>query len=87
MGNLPIKNFNLLRRSFVVTGEHEKVHAAASVMSKATETDSRVEVPGRKKENFWMPDPKTGNFIPERHFGEIDVAELREKKLSKKEEQ
>ncbi|GLJ10829.1 hypothetical protein SUGI_0136050 [Cryptomeria japonica] len=26
----------------------------------------------------WMPDPVTGNFIPEDHFGEVDIAELRE---------
>lgn len=30
---------------------------------------------------FWMRDPKTGNWIPESHFKEIDVAELREKLL------
>lgn len=33
---------------------------------------------------FWMKDPKTGNWMPENHFDEVDVAELREKLLSKK---
>ncbi|XP_026429875.1 protein SENESCENCE-ASSOCIATED GENE 21, mitochondrial-like [Papaver somniferum] len=39
-----------------------------------------------KKSNraFWMKDPKTGNWIPENHFNEVDVAELRNKLLSKK---
>lgn len=33
---------------------------------------------------FWMRDPKTGNWIPENHFGEVDAAELREKFLPKR---
>ncbi|KAI3847903.1 hypothetical protein MKX03_026142 [Papaver bracteatum] len=33
---------------------------------------------------FWMKDPKTGNWIPENHFNEVDAAELRNKLLSKK---
>ncbi|OMO70536.1 Late embryogenesis abundant protein, LEA-5 [Corchorus capsularis] len=55
---------------------------ASSVMSKAT--DMKGEVSAGEKETFWMRDPKTGNWIPENHFGDIDVAELREKLLSKK---
>jgi hypothetical protein len=26
----------------------------------------------------WMPDPVTGYYIPEDHFGDIDIAELRD---------
>lgn len=37
----------------------------------------------QKKQVFWMRDPKTGNWVPENHFEEIDVAELREKLLNK----
>ncbi|KAI3974718.1 hypothetical protein MKX01_002248 [Papaver californicum] len=33
---------------------------------------------------FWMKDPKTGNWIPENLFNEVDVAELRNQLLSKK---
>ena len=58
------------------------VQPAASVMRKAT--DLRAEISAEQKETFWMRDPKTGNWIPENHFGDIDVAELREKVLSKK---
>ncbi|GAB4841916.1 hypothetical protein Ancab_011872 [Ancistrocladus abbreviatus] len=36
---------------------------------------------GQKQEIFWMKDPKSGNWIPESHFGEIDVADLRRDKL------
>lgn len=43
---------------------------------------------GKDKETgknvFWMKDPKTGNWMPENHFNDVDVAELREKLLSKK---
>ncbi|KAI3968902.1 hypothetical protein MKW92_034604 [Papaver armeniacum] len=40
----------------------------------------------RKESNevFWMKDPKTGNWIPENHFNEVDVADLRNKLLTKK---
>ena len=35
-----------------------------------------------KKAAFWMRDPATGDWIPENHFGETDIAELRQKLLS-----
>ena len=53
--------------------------AAAAVRRKMT--DSKAEegsASSLRKEEFWMRDPKTGNWIPESHFNEIDVAELRE---------
>lgn len=37
-----------------------------------------------RSKRFWMRDPHTGDWIPEDHFGQIDVAELREKLLSRK---
>ncbi|KAL2243154.1 UNVERIFIED_CONTAM: hypothetical protein Sindi_0433400 [Sesamum indicum] len=46
--------------------------------------DSGKETKEMGKEVFWMRDPKTGNWLPETHFGEVDVVELREKLLSKK---
>lgn len=30
-----------------------------------------------KRTAFWMRDPATGDWIPEDHFGETDIAELR----------
>ena len=35
-----------------------------------------------KRTAFWMRDPATGDWIPEDHFGETDIAELRQKLLS-----
>nr|ADE76289.1 unknown [Picea sitchensis] len=34
-----------------------------------------------KRTAFWMRDPATGDWIPEDHFGETDIAELRQKLL------
>lgn len=53
---------------------------AVSVMRKPKDlSENKV-----KEETFWMRDPKTGNWIPETHFGQIDVADLRDKFLPKK---
>ncbi|GKU92765.1 hypothetical protein SLEP1_g6449 [Rubroshorea leprosula] len=85
MADLSIKGFRLLRRSYAGLAAEDvnvKVQAAASVISKAT--DLKATVSAGKKEVFWMQDPNTGNYIPESHFGVIDVVELREKKLSRK---
>lgn len=38
---------------------------------------------GVAKDVFWMKDPKTGNWLPETHFNQVDAVELREKLLSK----
>ncbi|XVF86979.1 hypothetical protein PTKIN_Ptkin18bG0083900 [Pterospermum kingtungense] len=82
MAQLSIKSFQLLRRSYAVAVENMKVQPVASVLRKAT--DLKAEISAEQKETFWMRDPKTGNWIPENHFGDIDAAELREKLLSKK---
>ncbi|GMI73012.1 drought-induced 21 [Hibiscus trionum] len=85
MAQLSIKNFQLLsRRSYAVVTENMKKQAVASVMRKAADLRAEVSAADNaEKETFWMRDPKTGNWIPENHFGDIDVAELREKLLSK----
>ncbi|BAH91757.1 protein SENESCENCE-ASSOCIATED GENE 21, mitochondrial [Oryza sativa Japonica Group] len=36
------------------------------------------------KEIFWMRDPKTGCWVPENRFGDVDAAELRARLLSRK---
>nr|WIW57653.1 late embryogenesis abundant protein LEA83 [Pinus tabuliformis] len=37
-----------------------------------------------KRRVFWIRDPATGDWIPENHFGETDIAEVRQKLLSSK---
>ncbi|KAE8657506.1 hypothetical protein F3Y22_tig00116994pilonHSYRG00112 [Hibiscus syriacus] len=84
MAQLSIKNFQLFRRSYAVVVENMTKQAVASVMRKVADLRAEV-VPADDAEKgmFWMRDPKTGNWIPENHFGDIDVAELREKLLPK----
>ncbi|KAH7565654.1 hypothetical protein JRO89_XS09G0240400 [Xanthoceras sorbifolium] len=86
-----INNFLLLsRRSYKVAAENVRVQGggggggAAGVIRKVADLKVEGSATSLKKEEFWMRDPKTGNWIPESHFNEIDVAELREKLLSKK---
>ncbi|XVF25285.1 hypothetical protein REPUB_Repub13aG0200100 [Reevesia pubescens] len=83
MAQLSIKSFQIVRRSYAVLAENMKEQPVASVMRKATDLKAEVSA-DQQKETFWMRDPKTGNWIPENHFHDIDVAELREKVLSKK---
>ncbi|XP_022715365.1 protein SENESCENCE-ASSOCIATED GENE 21, mitochondrial-like [Durio zibethinus] len=84
MARVPMKSFQLLGRSYAVAAEKMKVPTVASVMRKRTDLKAELVSAEEQKETFWMRDPKTGNWIPENHFGDIDVAELREKLLSKK---
>lgn len=75
--------------NYSVATEQLKAQTPASMMVRKVE--AAIETAGRddvtaieQKETFWMKDPKSGNWIPESHFGEIDAAELREKFLPKK---
>nr|DAD49188.1 TPA_asm: hypothetical protein HUJ06_019125 [Nelumbo nucifera] len=91
MAKLSLNSFiSLSRRLFSVAATTENYgKSSPSVVCVARKISdygaSRTGTPAQSsKEDFWMRDPKTGNWIPESHFGEIDVAELREKLLSKK---
>ncbi|KAJ0075592.1 hypothetical protein Patl1_33836 [Pistacia atlantica] len=75
-----INKFLLIsKRSYAVAVENVRVvqPPAASVVTRKMKEVSCME----KKEVFWMRDPKTGNWIPETHFNQTDVAELRDKFL------
>ncbi|KAL3511566.1 hypothetical protein ACH5RR_024283 [Cinchona calisaya] len=85
-----------LRRAYTVAVENVKGQPAASVMRNEVMEPSKsniVNIVGNKmgvddedrveKEVFWMRDPKSGNWIPETHFDQVDAAELRAKFLSK----
>ncbi|XP_050290713.1 uncharacterized protein LOC126728979 [Quercus robur] len=83
MARVPIDNLLLLRRAYSVAVENARVQPVMTAVKKAAESGGTVAE--EQKEIFWMRDPKSGNWIPESHFGEINVAELREKLLPKKE--
>ncbi|KAF8027477.1 hypothetical protein BT93_E0397 [Corymbia citriodora subsp. variegata] len=77
MAKAPVNGILLLsQRSYRVLAGKMAV-ATAGAISKAADEEE-------KKKVFWMRDPKSGNWIPESHFDKVDVAELREKFLSKK---
>ncbi|XP_021903037.1 protein SENESCENCE-ASSOCIATED GENE 21, mitochondrial-like [Carica papaya] len=82
-----VSNFGLLlRRSYSAAAEinARMAQPVASMMKKTTgEVSGETAAADESKKYFWMRDPKTGNWIPESHFNEVDVADLREKFLSK----
>ncbi|KAF4383332.1 hypothetical protein F8388_009363 [Cannabis sativa] len=83
-----LNSFILLRRCYsvavgnVVRGEIATMRKGEMRMESSS--CSVVNETNNKKEFFWMRDPKTGYWIPENHIGEIDVADLRNNLLSKK---
>jgi hypothetical protein len=70
------------RRSYSSAVENARVQPVVTALRKAADqSSSAVATDQQPEEIFWMRDPKSGNWIPESHFGQIDVAELREKLL------
>lgn len=73
------------KRSYVVVVESLRSQVATnSVKSSVRESASAPD--NKEGVIFWMRDPKSGNWIPENHFGEAppDAAELRDKFLPKR---
>ncbi|XP_018498867.2 protein SENESCENCE-ASSOCIATED GENE 21, mitochondrial-like [Pyrus x bretschneideri] len=88
MAKVPKISSLLLRRSYKAAAESVTGQkAAATTLRTTTESGGRTvnnsaaKYDGEHKQAFWMQDPKTGNWIPETHFGEVDAAEQREKLL------
>ncbi|MQL93054.1 hypothetical protein Taro_025680 [Colocasia esculenta] len=87
------------RLTTLIARSNRRAYAAAAAAAEGTRSSAgtsgvvdpgvmkvakAAESPGGKPEIFWMRDPKTGNWIPENRFGEVDAAELRQLLLSKK---
>ncbi|KAH6793309.1 hypothetical protein C2S52_003786 [Perilla frutescens var. hirtella] len=78
-----LKSLFLMRsRAYAATADKVKLRSTVPMISKVVAESTETNT--TKKEVFWMRDPKTGNWMPENHFAEVNVAELREKLLSKK---
>jgi hypothetical protein len=58
-----------------MTRQEPSAAAAASRLAAA----AQKEAP--KKDVFWMREPKTGNWMPENHFQDVDPADLRARLL------
>ncbi|XP_041020314.1 uncharacterized protein LOC121261935 isoform X3 [Juglans microcarpa x Juglans regia] len=88
MAKVPMINTLLLmisRGSYSVAVENAShVQPVVTAMRNVAESGSAVATEQTKDQIFWMRHPESGNWIPETHFDEIDVVELREKLLPKK---
>nr|ABK24221.1 unknown [Picea sitchensis] len=69
--DLPIQT---MREYSVVAGKVEL--SARLIQADPKQGDDKAGSGYRQRS--WMPDPVTGYYIPEDHFGESDIAELRE---------
>nr|WIW57652.1 late embryogenesis abundant protein LEA82 [Pinus tabuliformis] len=54
--------------------------SAESIRADRREGDDKSAAAGYRQ-RCWMPDPVNGYYLPEDHFGETDIAELRENML------
>jgi hypothetical protein len=63
-----------MREYSVVAGKVEL--SARLIQADPKQGDDKAAAGYRQRS--WMPDPVTGYYIPEDHFGETDIAELRE---------
>ncbi|XP_058109032.1 uncharacterized protein LOC131252183 [Magnolia sinica] len=68
----------------VAAAEKVRIPAVAAMKRVSDSSNLTAEPRAESTQIFWMRDPKTGNWIPENHFDDVDVAEQREKLLSKK---
>jgi hypothetical protein len=60
-----------------MTRQEPSAAAAASRLAAA----AQKEAPKKDKDVFWMREPKTGNWMPENHFQDVDPADLRARLL------
>ncbi|KAL1562592.1 late embryogenesis abundant protein Lea5-A-like [Salvia divinorum] len=81
MAKISSRLFLMSRRAYAVAAENVKVHSTAPATIRKAAAEAAADA---KEAAFWMRDPNTGNWIPENHFGEVDVVDLRSKLLSKK---
>ncbi|CAL4939844.1 unnamed protein product [Urochloa decumbens] len=70
------------RRSYGVYARAVNVHVSSAAAGRTKDgAADGAWTATRKKEVFWMRDPKTGCWIPENQFQEVDAVELRNRLL------
>lgn len=76
------------QRSYGVYARAVNVHVTAAAAAGRTTTDGGAadgrRASSKKQDVFWMRDPKTGCWIPENRFLEVDAVELRNRLLHHK---
>ncbi|RLN17365.1 uncharacterized protein C2845_PM02G23890 [Panicum miliaceum] len=71
------------QRSYGVYTRAVNVQGSAAAAVGRAPTDGGGRATGNK-DVFWMRDPKTGCWIPENRFQEVDAVELRNRLLHRK---
>ncbi|KAL5062567.1 hypothetical protein RYX36_024304 [Vicia faba] len=87
MSNIAANHLLYLRKqSYAVVAKSLRMQLANTNVEvvKANVVNESSSVGNKDGTIFWMKDPKTGNWIPENHFGEVDAADLRNKFLPKR---
>ncbi|XP_020239198.1 protein SENESCENCE-ASSOCIATED GENE 21, mitochondrial-like [Cajanus cajan] len=83
MANILVnRSFLLRKRCYGSVAESIRSHVGSTTVKAKSASENGNG--NDKKEIFWMRDPKSGNWIPENHFGEVDAAELRDKFLPRR---
>lgn len=88
MPKAPMNSFLLLRREACTAAEENARRLQVAEPLTRRELlepggTGTMKTEATKSEVFWMKHPTTGNWIPETHFSDVDVADLREKFISK----
>ncbi|XP_047312176.1 uncharacterized protein LOC124915497 [Impatiens glandulifera] len=86
MARLPIiinNGSRLLLRSYCATASSEKELVKMHLTAVSSSATKKVNTEKMKdcKNVFWMRDPKSGFWIPETHFEEVNVVDLRNQLL------
>ncbi|XP_052145298.1 protein SENESCENCE-ASSOCIATED GENE 21, mitochondrial-like [Oryza glaberrima] len=79
--------FSLGRRGYAAAAAAELQQRGSSMAARISAAEGGAggaAAAAASKEIFWMRDPKTGCWVPENRFGDIDAAELRARLLSRK---
>ncbi|OAY76417.1 hypothetical protein ACMD2_08308 [Ananas comosus] len=73
------------RRCYSIATESTRAaHAATSMVVRTEGATTAKRAAAEGKEVFWMRDPKTGYWVPENRFDQVDAAELRARLLPKR---
>ncbi|KAF0932120.1 hypothetical protein E2562_008654 [Oryza meyeriana var. granulata] len=76
---------SLGRRGYAAAAGAEVQQRGSSMAARISSAESGGgAAASTSKEIFWMRDPKTGCWVPENRFGDVDAAELRARLLSRK---
>ncbi|XP_051216843.1 protein SENESCENCE-ASSOCIATED GENE 21, mitochondrial [Lolium perenne] len=74
----------LSRRGYAASAGAEVQKRAPAMAGRVSGAEGGAGQASSGGDIFWMRDPKTGNWIPENRFADIDAAELRAQLLSRK---